>query len=749
MIIKELYIKSFGRFADRSFKLGDNLNIIYGLNETGKSTLHQFLEAIFYGFVKPGVKRRVMTDQYDKYRPWTGNLYGGSLVYQIDGRLYKVERNLEKGRESVRVFDGVSGEELTGSLGYDRLRREVLFAREHLGLGQAAYKNTVSISQLGSKSDADLVREIQTRLGSLGSTRDASLSVGRAERLICEFLDGIGTERAQTKEYGRLYRKAAELEEDLEEAATAVESVRVSGRQLREMETEAAKLKAERERLERKVRACEDSTLLDRWKGIKRLMEECESLSARLEECSEYRGFDPAESGELSTLGQLADQDRRETQRLRSKVEETSRDIEEAEARIAKAKDEGLVPARSRFKAALGLCTVSAVAVLGTSLMAASSGNPSLNILLVPLIALFFYLMVRVVRQRKLLREREGALRDLVTERQYMERYRKDLLYSLSEKERDLADRQKGISEILKGAGVGSMEEFRDKTAGFERYTRLKKCLEQTEKMLEIRLDGENPAVLKESAKAIVEAAAAGGTVTSGAIGATEIPAAITASAQDRRERLAGWKKRLQQIREEEVRLLGSMEKIRGGMETLEKATSDLPDLEEDLSRARDRLRQLKLEREAAGVALETLQEASAGVHREFAPALNRKVTGITSRITGGRYTDLRITKDLEILATAPETGRRVEAQVLSGGTVDQLYFALRIAASEFLSGDRKLPLILDDCFVQYDWHRLENTFAYILEEARERQIILFTCHDRERKVAEALGGVYNYLILE
>lgn len=749
MIIKELYIKSFGRFANRSFKLGDNLNIIYGLNETGKSTLHQFLEAIFYGFVKPGVKRRVMTDQYDQYRPWTGNLYGGSLVYQIDGRLYKVERNLEKGRESVRVFDGVSGEELTGSLGYDRLRREVLFAREHLGLSQAAYKNTVSISQLGSKSDADLAREIQTRLGSLGSTGDVSLSVGRAERLICEFLDSIGTERARTKEYGRLYRKVAELEEDLEEAATAVESVRVSGRQLREMKTEAAKLKAEREKLERKVRACEDSTLLDRWKGIKTLMEECESIAARLEECSEYRGFDPAESGELSTLGQLADQDRRETQRLLSKVEETSRDIDEAEARIAKAKGEGLVPARRRFKAVIGLCAVSAVAVLGTSLLAAASKNPSLNILLVPLIALFLYLMVRVVRQRKLLREREGVLRDLVTEREYMERYRKDLLYSLSEKERDLADRQKGISTILERAGVGSMEEFQDKTADFERYTRLKDCLEQTEKMLEIRLDGENPAVLKERAKAVIETAAAGSTGTSGTTGVTEIPAAINASAQDRRECLAGWKKRLQQIREEEIRLLGGMEKIRGGMETLEKATSGLPDLEEDLSRARDRLRQLKLEREAARVALETLQEASAGVHREFAPALNRKVTGITSRITGGRYTDLRITKDLEILATAPETGRRVEAQVLSGGTVDQLYFALRIAASEFLSGDRKLPLILDDCFVQYDWHRLENAFAYLLEESRERQIILFTCHDREREVADALGGVYNYLILE
>ena len=85
MKIKELYIKAFGRFTDRRIVPGDGLNIIYGLNEGGKSTVHGFIEAMLFGFVKPGVKRRVLMEEYERYRPWTGDLYGGSLVYQVEG----------------------------------------------------------------------------------------------------------------------------------------------------------------------------------------------------------------------------------------------------------------------------------------------------------------------------------------------------------------------------------------------------------------------------------------------------------------------------------------------------------------------------------------------------------------------------------------------------------------------------------------------------------------------------------------
>jgi uncharacterized protein YhaN len=773
--IKELYIKAFGKFIDREFKLGDNLNIIYGLNETGKSTIHRFIEAMLFGFVKPGVKRRVLVEEYDRYRPWTGELYGGSLVYQAGGRLYKVERNLEKGRESVRVFDHVTGEELTRSFTYDKARRELLFAREHLGVSHSFFRNTISVSQLGSKSDADLAREIQTYLGNLGSAGDANLSVAKAEKLIKEYLDGIGTERAQTKEYGRLCRRIEELENGIKAAAASVEKIRLLGRQLREDEERAEALKAERKKLEQRIKALKGSMLLGRWREVQRLSKECKALALQLEELKEYAGFDTAERDELYTLDRLAEQNRQEIKRIQLKVEETSQDIEKAQEEVSHALDKGAGPLRKRFNINLGLCTVSAAAALGAIILAAVLESPVFGVLSIPLAALFLYLAVRSARLRRNLKEQEGAGREIITEIQYMEKYRDDLLDSLSARKAELARREESILSILHKCGAAGIEDYRDKEAGFERYRQLKDRLGQLQRLLEVRLDGESYEALERKAEAVMAAGAGPIDVPAAELAAGEGAGAdqITMSAVEQpdrgtanaspidmtvaelaaagfgREDLEGLEIMLRHIMEEEARLLAGVEKARGGLEALEQAISILPEMEEELSGARERLKRLDYEREAAEIALEAIREASTSVHREFAPALNRKINEITSRITAGRYTDLQVTRELEILATAPETGRRVEAEVLSGGTVDQLYFALRIAASDLVSGGSKLPLFLDDSFVQYDRRRLENVMGYLLEEAKERQIILFTCHGREREVADALGGVYNYLVID
>jgi uncharacterized protein YhaN len=773
--IKELYIKAFGKFIDREFKLGDNLNIIYGLNETGKSTIHRFIEAMLFGFVKPGVKRRVLMEEYDRYRPWTGELYGGSLVYQVGGRLYKVERNLEKGRESVRVFDHVTGEELTRSFTYDKARRELLFAREHLGVSHSFFRNTISVSQLGSKSDADLAREIQTYLGNLGSAGDANLSVAKAEKLIKEYLDGIGTERAQTKEYGRLCRRIEELENGIKAAAASVEKIRLLGRQLREDEERAEALKAERKKLEQRIKALKGSMLLGRWREVQELSKECKALALQLEELKEYAGFDTAERDELYTLDRLAEQDRQEIKRIQLKVEESSRDIEMAQKEVSQALDKGAGPLRKRFNINLGLCTVSAAAALGAIILAAVLESTVFGVLSIPLAALFLYLAVRAARLRRNLKEQEGAGREIITEIQYMEKYRDDLLDSLSARKAELARREESILSILHKCGAAGIEDYRDKEAGFERYRQLKDRLGQLQRLLEVRLDGESYEALERKAEAVMAAGAGPIDVPSAELAAGEGAGAdqITMSAVEQpdrgtanaspidmtvaelaaagfgREDLEGLEIMLRHIMEEEARLLAGVEKARGGLEALEQAISILPEMEEELSGARERLKRLDYEREAAEIALEAIREASTSVHREFAPALNRKINEITSRITAGRYTDLQVTRELEILATAPETGRRVEAEVLSGGTVDQLYFALRIAASDLVSGGSKLPLFLDDSFVQYDRRRLENVMGYLLEEAKERQIILFTCHGREREVADALGGVYNYLVID
>ena len=658
-----------------------------------------------------------------------------------------------------------------------------------------------------------------------------------------------------------------------------MESIRSLGARIKEDEGRAADLKTEREELEREIKACRDGILLGRWQAVQSLLEEYETLAQQLEECEEYSGFDAADSDELVTLQQMAQQDRREINKLRMKIEETSRDMEDAKRTVLESADKGARLARRRFNGSLGLAAASVCAAAGLAILAAVLENTALNMFSVPLLALFIYSIARAARVKVLLKEQQEAERELENEQQYMKKYRNDLLVLLSEREGELARKEERISAILHKCGAAGMEEYRDKAGGYERYNRLKSRLEQVKMLLEIRLDGESREALEQRAKAVMaagagpiaksaaemaaaDAAGAGGVpgdapdaayasdgvpgyapdaayasdgvpgdapdaayasdgvpgyapdaadapegvpgdapdaayasdgvpgyapdaadapegvpgdapdaayasdgVPGYAPDAADAPEGVPGDAPDAadascrvqhggtagfgREALEDREKRLRHIREEEARLLAGIEKAKGGMEALERTIAGLPEMEEELSGARDRLKRLKAEREAAEIALETMREASASVHREFAPALNRKVNEITSRITGGRYTDLQVTGDLDVLVTAPETGRRIQAEVLSGGTVDQLYFALRIAASDLVSGGRKLPLFLDDSFVQYDCDRLENVMRYLLEEARERQIMIFTCSGREKEVAEALGGVYNYLVID
>ena len=58
MKLRELNLISFGKFKNTIFKLEDGLNILYGGNESGKTTIHSFIEGMFYGFQKPHVRYR-------------------------------------------------------------------------------------------------------------------------------------------------------------------------------------------------------------------------------------------------------------------------------------------------------------------------------------------------------------------------------------------------------------------------------------------------------------------------------------------------------------------------------------------------------------------------------------------------------------------------------------------------------------------------------------------------------------------
>ena len=163
-----------------------------------------------------------------------------------------------------------------------------------------------------------------------------------------------------------------------------------------------------------------------------------------------------------------------------------------------------------------------------------------------------------------------------------------------------------------------------------------------------------------------------------------------------------------------------------------EAALGGLEPMEEQLAALEEAIQGEERELAALNLALDALKAANAQLQARFSPALNAQAGALLSRLTGGRYTALTFTRAFEALARGDAEAR--SAQLLSQGTADQVYLALRLAICLLaLPGSDPPPLILDDALVCFDDARLRLCLDLLRELAEGRQILLFTCQSRER----------------
>lgn len=173
------------------------------------------------------------------------------------------------------------------------------------------------------------------------------------------------------------------------------------------------------------------------------------------------------------------------------------------------------------------------------------------------------------------------------------------------------------------------------------------------------------------------------------------------------------------------------------------RAIGDAAELEAALTQKRDELAQKQAEYDAIALAMESLQSANAALQNRFSPALSRRAGELFSRLTGGKYESVLL--DRTFSAQAGETGESVshDAQLLSLGTLDQLYLAVRLAICESaLPADDPPPIVLDDALVRFDDERCRAALELLLEESKSRQILLFTCQHRESAYFSGRDGV-------
>lgn len=169
MIIKELNLKNFGKFSGKSVSFTDGINVIYGPNEAGKTTMYYAIGALLFGLDKQR-GRAAKTDTYSTYQPWENKTwYEGSLKFETGGKLFYLERNFYHNEKSARLVCETDGEELSVAQG----DLEMLLGEMNAEL----FFNTAAVGQLKMKPKDIIYSYLKNYIASAQESRSNATDV--------------------------------------------------------------------------------------------------------------------------------------------------------------------------------------------------------------------------------------------------------------------------------------------------------------------------------------------------------------------------------------------------------------------------------------------------------------------------------------------------------------------------------------------------------------------------------------------
>lgn len=172
MKILDIYINGFGKFHGRNLTFQNGLNIVYGKNEAGKSTIHTFIRGMLFGIERQR-GRASKNDLYTKFEPWENSgTYEGQIRLEHKEHIYRIERTFQKNKKEFKIVDETAGREIEPTKAFlDDLL---------CGLSETTYINTVSISQLKSATDEGMVSELKNYIANLNNTGSLALNITKA-----------------------------------------------------------------------------------------------------------------------------------------------------------------------------------------------------------------------------------------------------------------------------------------------------------------------------------------------------------------------------------------------------------------------------------------------------------------------------------------------------------------------------------------------------------------------------------------
>ncbi len=234
MKIKNIKINSYGTLKQKEINLKNKINIIYGKNESGKSTLLNFIKNIFYGISKNKNGKEI--SDYEKYLPWVGEEFSGKIGYELNnGNYFEIYRDFHK--KNPKVFD-TNLEEISNNFKIDKKDGNQFFF-EQTGVNEQTYVSTIMSAQQEVVLDKQSQNILVQRLANLAGSGDDKVSFQKAmDKLNKRQLEEVGTSRTQDRPLNVVQNRMKTIEFDLKDEKMHLESAEHLQEQKQEIEQE-------------------------------------------------------------------------------------------------------------------------------------------------------------------------------------------------------------------------------------------------------------------------------------------------------------------------------------------------------------------------------------------------------------------------------------------------------------------------------------------------------------------------------
>lgn len=697
MKINNLKINAYGNIENKDINLKQGINIIQGKNESGKSTLLNYIISSFYGISK-NKDGRVLSD-YDRYKPWNNSEFSGRIDYELDdGNKYEIFRDFNK--KNPKIYNDKL-EDITNKFEVDKKDGSKFFF-EQTGVDKQMYLSTVVSPQeevrLKDKDQNILIQKI----ANLAGTGEDNVSYKKAiEKMQEKIRDEIGTNKTTQKPINIIEKQIKEIEDK-------IKSISQYQDRKYEIDNEKEKIEGTLETLE-----LEKRILME----LQEATNKNDIQNKEIEIKEKNKAENLLKIKQLKEEEKLLDNENKEIKQLitnrKELIEKNKSKLEEINSQIEKIKNENVNDSiykknnKSKiflaiFVTLIILCIIITITVKNYVFSGVIGAIALLDI------ALYANTIKKDIEYKKATHEAiDIELNKLIDEKKKTETV-------INEKEQELKEYEQNEKEIT------------NKTSMIEGQIIL---LEKSNEQINVELNTINREQKDKDYSRKDEIITK---YKDEFPGIEDLVNKGDYRTRDVDEKINNLKIMIKGLEIESSTIIPQLD--------------EMVTLEEKLELNNTKLKELKKEEETINIAISTLTEAYEEMKNTITPKFTLNLSSSIKQISNNKYEKVTINDDNGMIVEN-NRGEYVDAAKLSTGTIDQLYLALRLSMIDDLSKE-KLPIILDESFAYFDNSRLENILKYLNGELNNHQTIILTCTNREKDILDKINVEYNLVEL-